>query len=104
MLEVVEADLGKNLATTEVNEAAAATSYQKLSMETKMSTMMKEKDVKYKEKEAATLDKTASELASDIDGAQTELDAVMQYSVNIRGMCELKPETFEERRRRREAE
>merc|ERR1712157_17008 len=33
MLEVVESDFGKTLATTELNEESAATAYQKLSME-----------------------------------------------------------------------
>merc|ERR1740120_116038 len=73
-------------------------------MENKVSKVVKEKDVEYKSKEAASLDKAASELSSDRDSAQTELDAVLQYSANIRGMCEVKPETYEERKGRREAE
>merc|ERR1719183_2787478 len=104
MLEVVESDFGKSLATTEMNEQAAATAYQKVSMENKLSKSMKENDVKHKTKAAANLDKAITELASDLDSAQTELSAVLEYTKNIRGMCEIKPESYEERKGRREAE
>merc|ERR1719162_1608997 len=87
-----------------MNEEAAATAYQKLSMENKVEKEMKEQDVKYKTKEAAQLDKKAMELASDRDSAGAELDAVLQYTKNIRGMCELKPETYADRKGRREEE
>merc|ERR1719163_1985734 len=73
-------------------------------MEIKVTKAAKEKDVKYKTKEAAELDKKATELNSDRDSASAELDAVLQYTKNIRGMCELKPETYSERKGRREAE
>merc|ERR1719218_388743 len=104
MLEVVESDMGKSLANENMNEEAAATAYEKLSMENKVERTMKEQDVKYKTKEAAELDKKATELNSDRDSAQTELDAVLQYTKNIRGMCEAKPESYGERKARREQE
>merc|ERR1719213_887316 len=104
MLEVVESDLGKSLANANMNEEASATAYQRLSMENKVEKAMKEKDVKYKTKEAAELDKKATELSSDRDSASSELDAVLQYTKNIRGMCEVKPETYSERKGRREQE
>lgn len=104
MLEVVESDMGKSLANENMNEEAAAVAYEKLSMGNKVSKTMKEQDVKYKTKESAELDKKATELNSDRDSASTELDAVLQYTKNIRGMCELKPETYGERKGRREQE
>mmetsp|Transcript_83997 Transcript_83997/g.180054 ORF Transcript_83997/g.180054 Transcript_83997/m.180054 type:complete len:731 (-) Transcript_83997:56-2248(-) len=104
MLEVVESDFGKGLASVEMNEEASAAAYQRMTIENKVSKSVKDKDVQYKVKEAAALDKSVSELSSDRDSAQTELDAVLQYSANIRGMCEVKPETYEERKGRREAE
>merc|ERR1719203_1894355 len=60
MLEVVQSDFGKTLATTEMNEESAAVAYQKLSMENKLSLATKGKDVEYKTKEAASLDKAVS--------------------------------------------
>jgi len=104
MLEVVESDMGTALANENMNEEVAATAYEKLSMENKVSKTMKESDVKYKTKEAAGLDKKVMEVKSDRESASTELDAVLQYTKNIRGMCELKPETYSERKGRREQE
>lgn len=104
MLEVVESDFGRNLASIEMSEETAATAYQRFSMENKVSRAMKDKDVKYKIKSAAALDKSAAEFSSDRASSQAELDAVLQYSTNIRGMCVLRPETYEERKGRREQE
>merc|ERR1719504_123608 len=104
MLEVVESDMGKALAHANMNEEAAATAYERLSMENRVEKTTKEQDVKYKTKEAAELDKKSTELNSDRESASTELDAVLQYTKNIRGMCELKPETYGERKGRREQE
>merc|ERR1719443_1103034 len=104
MLEVVESDMGRSLANENMNEEVAATAYEKLSMENRVSKATKESDVKYKTKEAAELDKKSVDLNSDRESASTELDAVLQYTKNIRGMCELKPETYSERKARREQE
>ena len=40
---------------------------------------IKEADIKYKTSEKASLEKQISELTSDIEGEQTELDAVLDY-------------------------
>jgi hypothetical protein len=104
MLEVVESDMGKSLANENMNEEVAATAYEKLSMENRVMKATKEQDAKYKSKEAAELDKKVMELNSDRESSSTELDAVLSYTKNIRGMCELKPETYTERKGRREQE
>jgi len=104
MLEVVESDMGKALANENMNEEASATAYEKLSMENRVSKATKESDVKYKTKEAAELGKKATDLSSDRESASTELDAVLSYTKNIRGMCELKPESYGDRKGRREQE
>eukprot|EP00425_Heterocapsa_triquetra_P000443 CAMPEP_0195059426 /NCGR_PEP_ID=MMETSP0448-20130528/6924_1 /TAXON_ID=66468 /ORGANISM="Heterocapsa triquestra, Strain CCMP 448" /LENGTH=686 /DNA_ID=CAMNT_0040089703 /DNA_START=50 /DNA_END=2106 /DNA_ORIENTATION=+ len=104
MLEVVESDFGRGLAQAEMDEDSAATEYEKISMMNKLTKATKEQDVKYKTKEAASLDKAVAELASDREGAQTELDAVLEYSKTIRSACVAKPQTYEERKARREAE
>jgi len=104
LLEVVESDFTKTAASNEVEEQSAAVAYEKMSMENRVSKAMKEQDVKYKTKEATGLDKSIKEFASDRDSAQAELDAVLEYSANIRGMCVAKPESYEERKGRREQE
>jgi len=60
--------------------------------------------VKYKSQEAASLDKNIAELSSDRDTANTELDAVMEYYGKIKERCIAKPETYEQRKARRQAE
>jgi len=104
MLEVIESDFSKNLSEVTTEEDSAAFEYEKGSQENRVSKTMKEQDVKYKTKEAAALDKAASEDASDLEGTQTELDSVLEGSKTIRAMCVAKPETYEERKARREAE
>jgi peptidoglycan hydrolase CwlO-like protein len=104
LLEVVEADLSKSLAQAENAEDSASSSYQKMSMENKLTKKTYESDIKYKTKEAASLDKSIAEMTSDRESAQTELDSVLEYSKSIRASCEVKPETYEDRKARRDAE
>mmetsp|Transcript_60496 Transcript_60496/g.94116 ORF Transcript_60496/g.94116 Transcript_60496/m.94116 type:complete len:705 (-) Transcript_60496:59-2173(-) len=104
MLEVIEGDFGKSLAGAEVEEDAAAAAYQKTSMMNKITKAQKEKDVEYKTKEAASLDKALVEASSDLESAQSELDAILEYNKGLISQCVAKPETYEERKGRREAE
>merc|ERR1719161_859326 len=104
MLEVIESDFTKNLAEIETEEATAASTYEKVTQENKITRATKEQDVKYKTKEFTSLDKEVAELSGDREGAQTELDAVLEYYEKIKDQCIAKPEPYEERKRRREAE
>lgn len=104
MLEVIESDFAKNLAQEEEEEAAAQTAYDKMTQENKVTKTLKEQDVKYKTQEFTKLDKEIAEMSGDRDGAQTELDAVLEYYEKIKDQCIAKPEPYEERKRRREAE
>merc|ERR1719375_2360587 len=79
MLEVVESDFAKDLATEETQEADAEVEYQKTTQTNKITKTMKEQDVVYKTKEFKSLDKTISELSSDKETSNTELDAVLEY-------------------------
>merc|ERR1740130_2495039 len=65
---------------------------------------MKSQDVKYKNKEAASLAKAASEASSDRDGTQAELDAIMEYLAKLEKMCVAKAEPYAEKVARRESE
>merc|ERR1719238_1304435 len=64
----------------------------------------KEQDVKYKTKESKDLDKAVAEYSSDREGLQTELDATLKYWESLVDQCVAKPEPYEERKKRREAE
>merc|ERR1712025_1344722 len=104
ILEVVESDFTKNLATEETEEADAIAVYEKNSQENKLSVTMKNQDVKYKTKEFKGLDSSISELSGDKETTSTELSAVLEYYGKIKERCIAKPETYEERKARRESE
>jgi len=104
ILEVVESDFAENLAKEETEEADAQSSYDKTSMENKVSKTLKEQDVKYKTQEIKSLGKSLSELSADRESAEAEYAAVMEYYGKIKDRCIAKPETYEERKKRRAAE
>merc|ERR1719213_1258845 len=64
----------------------------------------KDKDVEYKTKEHVALDKSVTELTGDRSGVQSELDAVNEYLAKLADRCIAKPDTYAERKERREAE
>jgi predicted nucleic acid-binding Zn-ribbon protein len=104
ILEVVESDFTKNLAAEETQEADAIAVYEKTTQDNKLATTMKSQDVKYKTQEYKGLDKSISELSGDRDTTNTELSAVLEYYAKLKERCIAKPETYEERKARREAE
>merc|ERR1719506_830262 len=104
ILEVVESDFAKNLATEETEEADAVATYEKTTQENKLSTTMKSQDAKYKTKEFKSLDKSISDLSGDKDTTSTELGAVLDYYGKLKERCIAKPESYEDRKARREAE
>lgn len=104
ILEVVESDFAKSLAAEETAEDDAAAEYEQISQENKVTKTLKEQDVKYKTAEAKSLDKAISEFTSDRDTADSELSAVLDYYSKIKERCIAKPETYEQRAARREAE
>jgi len=75
-----------------------------MTQQNKVTSTSKQQDVKYKSGEAASLDKSISELSGDKNSAQAEQSAVMEYSAKINERCVAKPESYEERKARREAE
>jgi len=104
LLEVAEADFSKNLSEVVAEEQVAAGTYEAQTKENGMTKLTKESDVKYKTKEAASLDKAVSELKTDLEGVQDELDAVNSAWKTLTAQCVAVPETYEEKVARREAE
>jgi len=104
MLEVVESDFTKGLTEIEVAESTAAKEYEKTSYMNKVAKRSKSKDLEYKAKEAAALDKSAAEAGSDKDGVQAELDALFEYLEKLAKMCVAKAEPYAKRDERRQAE
>merc|ERR1712066_695919 len=104
ILEVVESDFATNLAKEETEEADAAAEYDKTTQENKVTKTLKDQDVKYKTQEFTGLDKQIAELTADRESTDAELSAVNEYYGKIKDRCIAKPETYEERQRRRSAE
>lgn len=104
LLEVCESDFSENLAKEETQEADAAAEYEKITQENKISKTTKDQDVKYKTQEFKSLDKDISEFSGDKATATTELDAVLEYYGKLKDRCIAKPESYAERKARREAE
>lgn len=104
LLEVVESDFSKDLASIVVTENAAQASFEEQTQTNSVEKAMKEQDVKYKERESTSLQKRVSELSSDKAGVQSELDAVVEYLGKIEEQCVAKAETYSARSERRTAE
>jgi len=104
ILEVCESDFSNNLAQVEREEAEAAEDYETTTQENKVTKAAKEQDVKYNTAEFSSLDKSIVELTGDKETASTELAAVDEYHGKIKERCIAKPETYEERTKRRTAE
>merc|ERR1740121_211712 len=104
ILEVVESDFAKNLAEEEATEADALSSYEARTQEIKVSVATKSQDVKYKVGEFKSLDKDVDELSADRKSTNEELASVLEYYDKVKERCIAKPETYEERKARRESE
>merc|ERR1719310_158667 len=75
-----------------------------MTKENEITKATKDQDVKYKTQESKALDKAIAEATSDRATVQEELDAVMEYYKGLKERCIAKPEPYEERVKRREAE
>merc|ERR1740121_1418022 len=104
MLEVVESDLSKGIAEMNVGESTAQGEHDRVTRENEISSATKGQGVKYKTKETKSLDSRVSESRSDLANTQEELRAVTEYDAKIKQICIAKPETFDQRRGRRQAE
>merc|ERR1712151_1245063 len=104
ILEVVESDFASNLAKEESAEATAQAAFEKMEQENKITKATKGKDIEYKTKESQSLDKTVTELSADRETAYSELSAVSEYLAKLNERCVAKPEPYEPRKGRREAE
>jgi len=104
ILEVVESDFAKNLAEQEATESASLAEYEKLTQDNAVTKTTQVQDVKYKTQEFIALDKEIAQWKSDRKSTNSELDAVNDYYAKVKDKCIAKPETYEERKKRRDNE
>mmetsp|Transcript_51638 Transcript_51638/g.135554 ORF Transcript_51638/g.135554 Transcript_51638/m.135554 type:complete len:726 (-) Transcript_51638:45-2222(-) len=103
-LEVIESDFSKQLAQIVSEEERAVREYKKRSGENEVSKAIKEQDVKYKTKQAASLDKGVADMEGDLSSTKEEYRAVGDYYTNIKKACSAKEEPYEQRKKAREQE
>merc|ERR1719362_927941 len=104
LLETIESDMTKTIASLEFEEESAVNEYETMSRNNEIERTAKEQSVKYKVKESKELDKSSAENAADRTGVQAELDAILEYLAKIEEQCIAKAETYAERARRHAAE
>merc|ERR1712086_110432 len=86
----------------QTEESDSQSEYEKVTQENKVTQTSKEGDQKYKSAEVKSLGKTSAEYKGDRDTAKTELAAVNEYYGKVKDRCIAKPETYEDRKARRE--
>jgi hypothetical protein len=104
LLEVIESDFAKNLATEDAVESDAESSYNKQTRANKIAKAQKEQHIKLMTQEFKSLDKSISDLEADKATDVQELAAVEAYFGKIKERCIAKPSTHEDRVARRDAE
>jgi len=104
MLEVVESDFSKGIAAMTSEEESAQSQYDAVTNQNNVDKAAKEQDAKYKGAEHVSLDKSVAELKADRNGVNDELSAVVEYFASVKKECVAKPDTYEEKKKRRDAE
>jgi len=104
MIETLESELSVNLVRMTAVEEAAVVEYTAATKTFAEGKLIKEKAIHYKTREAASLDKGASDYSTDREAVQSELDANTEALSKLSEMCVGKAETYDERVARREEE
>jgi chromosome segregation ATPase len=103
-LEVAQSDFTRLLAESESTEAAEKEAYDALKQDNTVSLATKEASVKGKTSEIKSLSVNISDTGSDLENANTELDAIMEYIEKLKPQCESKAMSYAERKARRDSE
>jgi len=104
LLETIESDFSQSRAELIAGERASLEEYETQTQDNKVSKADKETAVEHKTKEFTSLDKGITDLKSDRSGVQSELDAVIEYLAKLKKECIVMPDSYEERKKRRQAE
>jgi len=104
ILEVAESDFARSLAEAQSTEDDAIQVYETTTNENNVSKATKRTSVEGKTQESARLDQVITDATSDRNGAQDELNAVLEYLEKLRPQCTTQSMSYEERKARREHE
>jgi chromosome segregation ATPase len=106
LLEIVEHDIASNIADADSEEEDQAAAYDKAVQENKVSVVELEQELKYKTAQYTALDKEITEMTNDYSTSSTELEARTEYLKKVQSKCKgaWSHVTFEDRKKKREAE
>lgn len=104
MLEVALSDFTKSLAELKADEGEAQEAFDTMITENKVRTATLTAESKTKSQGVESATKALSEFQGDRESATTELEAILEYDEKIKDKCIAKPEPFEERMKRKQAE
>jgi len=104
LLEVAESDFTKALSEAQAAEDAAVSEYEAMVQDNKVSRAEKQMDQKNKKAERQRLLNVVAETKLDHKDATDELNAILEYLDKLKGSCETKAPSFEERQKRRKQE
>jgi len=104
ILEIAESDFARSVAESQAGEDDAVEVYESTTQANKVSTATKKAAVEGKTQESARLQQLISDATSDRDGVQAELNAVLEYLEKLRPQCTTEPQSYEDRKARRESE
>jgi len=104
LLEVAESDFNKALEEARAAEDAAQHEYDVMVQDSKISRAEKMTDQKNMKAEVQRLQNMIAEVKLDHKDASDELNAILEYLDKLKGSCETKAPSFEERQKRRKEE
>jgi len=104
LLEVAESDFARSLAEARANEEDSQNEYDTTTQDNRELTASKKAATSGKQDEVGRLEQAIADADADRAGVNDELNAVLEYLEKLRPQCTTQPESYEERKKRREAE
>jgi hypothetical protein len=104
ILEVVSDDMAKDLATMETEESDEVAGYEKLKQENEVDAAAKTAALKHTSKQLAALENDITQQSSDRDTIEQQHAAVQEYYAMLKQRCGPSTASYEERKKRRDAE
>jgi chromosome segregation ATPase len=104
ILEIAVQDFADLQEETEQSEATAAEQYKQLMQESEVKVAVFKKDLEYKSRNKVKIEGERMNAASDMKSYEKELTAIEGYLEKLKATCIAKPDSYEERKARREKE
>lgn len=103
-LEEVESRVAMHLTALNLEADGLTSEGDALEQALSLAKATKEQDAKYLARERGGIERSLSETQADTGSTSEELDAVKKYQAQLHNKCVAQPDSYEERKRRREEE